>query len=90
LLVMLIHFLRISIQLGKNAIFSSKVQRSLTAIQVCLVLEVILYSCEAIDTRQIIAVIVLFGCLILLVLATLFREIIKEGEVYYTDSNLSI
>jgi hypothetical protein len=33
---------------------------------------------------------VLFGCLILLVLATLFREIIKEGEVYYTDSNLSI
>jgi hypothetical protein len=90
LLVMLIHFLRISIQLGKNAIFSSKVQRSLIAIQVCLVLEVILYSCEAIDTRQIIAVIVLFGCLILLVLATLFREIIKEGEVYYTDSNLSI
>jgi hypothetical protein len=90
LLVMLIHFLRISIQLGKNAIFSPKVQRSLTAIQVCLALEVILYGWEAIDTRQIIAVIVLFGCLILFVLATLFREIIKEGEVYYTDSMLSI
>jgi hypothetical protein len=90
LLVMLIHFLRISIQLGKNAIFSPKVQRSLSSIQVCLALEVILYVWEAIDTRQIIAVIVLFGCLILFVLATLFREIIKEGEVYYTDSMLSI
>lgn len=89
-IVMLVFFFIISLSLNRENIFSGKVLRYIGSIQICLLIEVILYLYGAIYYRLILTMVILLGIIILLVLATLFKEVVKDGQEYYTDSNLSV
>ncbi len=90
LLILLCLFLSISLSLNRNSVFTDQVVKRLTGIQVCLLLDQLLYLYAAVRTHLLLAVVILLGCVMLLVLATLFKEVIRDGGEYYTDSSLSI
>lgn len=89
-ITMLVFFLLISLMLNRKGVFSSSVLRHIKGIQICLMIEVCLYIYGIIYYRLILTAVILFGAIILLVLSTLFKEVIKDGEEYYTDSSLSV
>lgn len=90
LIVMLIHFLCISLDINKKSVFSQKVSRYIGRIQKCLLIEVLLYVYAVFNYRLLLTVVILFSVVILLLLATLFKEVIQDGKEYYTDSTLSV
>ena len=90
LIVMLVFFLCISLNLNKKGVFSSKVLRYLRGIQISLLVEFLFFLYASIYYKRITPVVILFGILILFVLATLFWEIVKDGEQYYKDSTFSV
>ena len=89
-IAMLIYFLLISLSLNREKIFADKVLRYIGSIQVCLLIEMALYIYGVIWYRLVVTMVILFGVLILLVLATLFKEVVRDGKEYYTDSRLSV
>lgn len=89
-ITMLVFFLLISLMQNRKGVFSSSVLRHIKGIQICLMIEVCLYIYGIIYYRLILTAVILFGAIILLVLSTLFKEVIKDGEEYYTDSSLSV
>lgn len=90
LIVMLIYFLRISLDVNKKSVFSQKVLRYIGGIQKCLLIEVLLYVYAVLNYRLLLTAVILFSAVILLLLATLFKEVIQDGKEYYTDSTLSV
>ena len=52
--------------------------------------DISLYLYGVIWYRFVLTMVILLGVVILLVLATLFKEVVKDGKEYYTDSSLSV
>lgn len=90
LIVMLIYFLCISLVVNKKTVFSQKVSHYIGRIQNCLWIEVLFYLYAVFSYQLLLTIVILFCVMILLLLATLFKEVIRDGEEYYTDSNLSV
>lgn len=75
-IVMLIHFLCISLDINKKSVFSQKVSRYIGRIQKCLSVEVLLYVYAVFNYRLLFMAVILFSVVILLLLSTLFKEVI--------------
>ena len=89
-IVMLVYFLLISLSLNREKVFADKVLRYIGGVQICLLIEIALYLYGVIWYRFVLTMVILLGVVILLVLATLFKEVVKDGKEYYTDSSLSV
>ncbi|MDP4153810.1 MAG: hypothetical protein Q8865_10320 [Bacillota bacterium] len=90
LLVMLFNFLTLSISLVKERIFMEKAIKKMSVFQICTLIEIALYAYATFRFQTIIAVIILYGAILIEILATLVRELLRDGKEYFIDSTLSV
>lgn len=90
LIILLVQCVSISCSLNSKSVFSPSVLRKISIIQLCLLLEAAFYIHASITFRTMVTAVILFAVIMLLVLATLFKEVIRDGLEYYNDSNLAV
>jgi len=90
LLILLFNFLNLSLSLYRGTIFMEKAMKKISNVQICLLIEIVLYIYATFRFHTILAIVILFGAILIEVFATLVREILHDGKEYFIDSTLSI
>lgn len=90
LLLILVLFLKLSLSLLNAKIFMKKSIREITAVQWCLLAEILFYIYASVYFRSILAIVVFFGTVLCEVFASVLRELLIDGKEYYNDSIQSI